>query len=102
MRVIIFYDLPIKTLKDKKIYREFRRMLIKNGYTMIQYSVYSKIMNNRDAAKGNIEMIKKNAPPKGNVRVMMITEKQYASIEIIVGGKFFQEKLLTIEPFVLF
>ncbi|MEC9484817.1 MAG: CRISPR-associated endonuclease Cas2 [Candidatus Izemoplasma sp.] len=102
MRTLVFYDLPIKTNKDKKIYRRFRRILIKNGYTMIQYSVYSKILNNRDAAKNHIKFIKKNAPNKGNIRVMMITEKQYANIKVIVGGKSFIENKLTIEPFVLF
>lgn len=102
MRILIFYDLPIKTNKDKKIYRRFRRLLIKNGHTMIQYSVYSKILNNRDAAKNHIKFIEKHAPQKGNIRVMMVTEKQYANIKVIVGGKSFIENKLTIDPFVLF
>jgi CRISPR-associated protein Cas2 len=102
MRVLVFYDLPIKTRKDKKIYRHFRRRLIRNGYHMIQYSVYSKILNNRDAAKNHIKFIERNAPQKGNVRLMMVTEKQYAYIKIIVGGKTYLENILTIDPFVKF
>lgn len=102
MRVIVFFDLPVSNNKEKKAYRVFRRFLIKNGHIMIQYSVYSKILNNRDAAENHIVMIRKNAPKKGHLRLMMVTEKQYASMRIILGGKTYSEQKLTIDPFVEF
>jgi CRISPR-associated protein Cas2 len=102
MRVIVFFDLPVKTKKDQKIYRRFRKFLIKNGHHMLQYSVYSKILSNRDAAEHHMDLIRKNAPEKGNIRLMMVTEKQYANIQIIVGGKSYQEKIVTEHPFLHF
>lgn len=102
MRVVLFFDLPVKTKRDRKVYTTFRKYLIEHGYYMLQYSVYSKIMNNRDASKQHIENIKKNTPQKGNIRIMLLTEKQFANMIIVVGGKSFQEQVQTIEPFMIF
>ena len=59
MRLIVFFDLPVKTKKQIRIYTKFRKFLISKGYLMLQYSVYSKILNNRDSAKSQIDLIKK-------------------------------------------
>lgn len=91
------FDLPVKTKKEKQVYTNFRKMLIKRGFYSLQYSVYSKIYANRDAAQTEKEIIKKNVPEKGNIRIMIITEKQYANIDIIIGGKSNQEKVITKE-----
>lgn len=102
MRVLIFFDLPVKTAKQRRIYRSFRKYLIKGGHQMLQYSVYSKILSNRDAAKNHIKNIEVNAPKNGNIRIMMVTEKQYANILIVTGSKTFQEKKVGVDPFIIF
>ena len=48
MRLIVFFDLPVVTKKDRKIYAQFRKFLIKDGYDMLQFSVYSRICNGDD------------------------------------------------------
>lgn len=101
MRLIIFFDLPTITKIDRKKYADFRKLLIKNGYMMIQFSVYSKIFNNRDAATKHIEFIQNNAPNNGHIRIMMVTEKQYSKMRIIIGGRTNQENVLTIDPFII-
>lgn len=101
MRLILFFDLPVQTKEEKKVYQTFRKYLITNGYIMMQYSIYSKIFNNRDAAMNHIQILKKNCPRIGQVRIMIITEKQYANIEILVGGKSNRETLLSVDPFML-
>lgn len=101
MRILLFFDLPMVTQKDRKIYSDFRKHLIKNGYIMIQYSVYCKIFNNRDAAINHINMLNKNIPSKGYIRIMLITEKQYNNSIIIIGGRSNQEKVLTTDPFII-
>ena len=100
MRLIVFFDLPMNSKKEVKIYARFRKWLIENGYIMMQYSVYSKIFSNRDACVKHIPILKRIVPKQGQIRIMMITEKQYAGIEIIVGGMSNQEKLISVEPFV--
>ena len=101
MRIILFFDLPLKTKKDRKCYSEFRKRLIKKGFFMIQYSVYTKILANRDSAMKEKEMIKKIVPEKGHVRIMLVTEKQYSKMEIIIGGKSNQELVINEEVLII-
>lgn len=99
MRMIVFFDLPMQTKNEIKIYTRFRKYLIKSGFNMLQFSVYSKIFNNVDSANKYIKILKKNVPSQGQIRIMIVTEKQYADIEIIIGGKSKQEEKITVEPF---
>lgn len=101
MRLLLFFDLPMVSQKEKKIYSDFRKYLIKNGYIMIQFSVYCKIFNNRDSAVKHINMLYKNIPSRGYIRLMLVTEKQYNNSIIVIGGKSNQEKVLTVDPFIL-
>ncbi len=68
---------------------------------MLQYSVYTKIYGNRDAADLDRSTIKRIAPEKGNIRIMIVTEKQFSKMEIIIGGISNQEKILTEESFIV-
>ena len=85
MRVIVFFDLPVLTSTERREYTRFRKYLIKNGFLMMQESVYSKLAQNQTAADIIVDNLKKNKPEKGLVQVMKITEKQYSKIECIVG-----------------
>ncbi|MCF0106022.1 MAG: CRISPR-associated endonuclease Cas2 [Holdemanella sp.] len=99
MRIVLFFDLPVKTKEDRRNYASFRKYLIKNGYLMMQYSVYCKIFANRDAAIKHVNMLQRNLPPKGQIRILTVTEKQYAKIETILGGKSLQEKIVGSDSF---
>ena len=100
MRLLVFFDLPMTSKREIKIYTKFRKWLIENGYIMMQYSIYSKIFNNRDACVKHIAILKRYVPKEGQIRIMMVTEKQYANIEIIVGGISKQEEVTRIDPFI--
>lgn len=100
MRLVLFFDLPMVTKKEIKIYHHFRKYLIKNGYIMLQYSVYCKLFPNRDAAIKHIQILKKNVPQIGQIRIMVVTEKQFSKIEIIVGGKSNQEETVSSNSFI--
>lgn len=86
MRVIIFFDLPINTSKNKRDYRIFRKNLLKMGFLMMQESVYSKLVVNSTMADTVIENIKKNKPSEGIVQALKVTEKQFSKMELIVGN----------------
>lgn len=85
MRIIVMFDLPTINEKDLKNYRIFRKFLIKNGFMMMQESVYSKIALNQSMATLIANKVRENKPPKGLVQIFMITEKQYSRMEILVG-----------------
>ena len=92
MRIIVFFDLPVVTKKDRKTYAKFRHFLINDGYIMLQYSVYSRICNGDDGVYKHYARLKENLPKKGSIRCMKVTEKQYASMEILVGKKTVRER----------
>ena len=85
MRMIVFFDLPVETLEDRRNYRLFRRTLIRNGFFMMQESVYCKLMTTPTVEVSVKNMIRKNKPPKGVVQTLVVTEKQFAKMEFVVG-----------------
>ena len=85
MRVLVFFDLPIETLENKREYRRFRKVLIKNGFLMMQESVYCRMLLTPSAGRAVLEVIRKNRPSEGIVQVMTVTEKQFAGMEYITG-----------------
>ena len=87
MRVICFFDLPVLTLQNRREYTKFRKYLIKNGFMMLQESVYCKLVTNVNVADAVIENLSKNKPSEGLVQVLKITEKQFSNMEYIVGQK---------------
>ena len=92
MRAIVFFDLPTETLEDKRNYNRFRKLLIKNGFVMLQESVYSRILITPTAESSVLNIIKRNKPPHGIVQFLSITEKQFAKMEFIVGE--FQSEII--------
>lgn len=87
MRLMVLYDLPVVSKKDRKIYARFRKFLLKDGYDMLQFSVYARICNGQDAVDKHLTRLAANLPPKGSVRSMQITEKQFTGIKVLVGEK---------------
>lgn len=87
MRLILFFDLPTREDYERKDYQSFRKTLIKNGYVMLQFSVYVKATNSFSKVKREMQKIKKDLPRAGNIRMIAITEKQYLNMEIILGHK---------------
>ncbi|MBP5262048.1 MAG: CRISPR-associated endonuclease Cas2 [Clostridiales bacterium] len=85
MRVIVFFDLPIETTENRRDYSRFRRMLIKNGFIMLQESVYCRMALNQNAALSISSTIKRNKPPKGLVQILVVTERQFSKMEYVVG-----------------
>ena len=85
MRTIVFFDLPNVYAKDKRNYLLFRKFLVNEGFIMMQESVYSKIVMNSEQSNLLAKRIRKNAPSKGLIQLLTITEQQYAKIENIIG-----------------
>lgn len=84
MRMLVFFDLPTETLQNRRDYTRFRKFLIKNGFMMLQESVYCKLALNQTVVTAMTENIRKNKPPKGIIQLLVITEKQYSKMEFIV------------------
>jgi CRISPR-associated protein Cas2 len=87
MRILLFFDLPTDTAEDRKNYHHFHKFLIREGFMMMQYSVYTKLAVNKTVAKQIHNHVQINKPKIGNIAMMDITKKQFNNIEWIIGGK---------------
>lgn len=85
MRIIVFFDLPTETVSDRKEYRKFRKALIRNGFIMMQESVYCRMVLNGTVLKSVTDTIKRNKPPRGIVQLLAVTEKQFSGMCYITG-----------------
>lgn len=91
MRILVFFDLPVVKDRDRKTAAKFRRFLIKEGYVMVQWSVYSRLCNGMDSVEMHKQRLKQNLPQKGSVRCLLLTEKQYSSIDVLLGTASFHD-----------
>ena len=85
MRILVFFDLPTETPENRRHYRHFRKCLIRNGFIMMQESVYCKLMTTPTVENSVKNLIRKNKPDKGIVQVLTVTEKQFSKMEFVVG-----------------
>lgn len=85
MRAILFFDLPVEKVSQQKAYRKFVKNIKKLGFYMLQKSVYVKMGIDIQAVKSTIDKVKKMCPNGGEISVLTITEKQFASIELLLG-----------------
>lgn len=77
MRLLVMFDLPTGNKAERKSYADFRKFLIEDGYTMMQFSVYSRVLLSRDSADAHVRRIKAHVPKAGAVTVLELTEKQF-------------------------
>lgn len=100
MRLIVYFDLPVKTAEDRRQYTRFRKYLQMQGFIMIQESVYSKIAINATAAETVRKNLRNNRPKTGNVILLSVSERQYQEMEFLVGES--QNEILdTLDRFVV-
>lgn len=85
MRMMVFFDLPTLTKSDRRNANRFRKFLIKDGYIMLQLSVYSRICKGQDDVDKHAKRLRSLLPEDGSVRLLVVTEKQYVSMEILIG-----------------
>ncbi len=102
MRLMVFFDLPVVTKEERKIYARFRKFLLEDGYDMLQFSVYCRIVSGEDAVDKHLNRLKKALPQKGSVRFLQITDRQYAAMKVLVGTQTKKEKILDLRQTLLF
>ena len=85
MRLMVFFDLPMLTDKNRRDYNRFHKFLLKNGFIMMQKSVYTKLVINNVTSASVKQRIRDNVPNDGIVELLEITENQFSKIEYLVG-----------------
>jgi CRISPR-associated protein Cas2 len=85
MWILVLFDLPTDTKEDRKIYADFRKKLLKDGFLMLQYSCYARHCSSIENTDAHIQRIRKWLPDEGHVAIMKITDKQFGMIEMYYG-----------------
>lgn len=102
MRFIVFFDLPVTTVEKRKAANRFRLFLKKDGYQMMQLSVYSRLLRGRDSHEKHLKRIRQNLPEDGSVRALLVTEKQYVGMQLLVGMRKINEEKVNSDQMLLF
>lgn len=92
MWVFVFFDLPTETKKDRKQYAEFRKKLVKDGFTMFQFSIYLRHCPSLENAEVHIKRVKASLPQMGDIGIICITDKQFGQMEIFSDRKIVEER----------
>lgn len=85
MRMMVMFDLPVDTKAGRKAATQFRNFLLKDGYYMMQYSIYTRICNGVDSANKHKERLKCFLPDNGAIRLIIVTEKQFQDMDLLLG-----------------
>ena len=87
MWILVLFDLPTETKKDKKAYSLFRKNLQRDGFTMFQFTIYVRHCASSENAAVHIKRVKSFLPEFGKVGIISITDKQFSQIELFYGKK---------------
>lgn len=87
MWVLVFFDLPTETKRERKAASDFRKNLLKDGFTMFQFSIYTRHCPSKENAKVHVKRIKNRLPTYGKVGILEITDKQFGMMETFHGKK---------------
>ena len=87
MWVLVLFDLPTETKKDRKIYSIFRKKLVEGGFTMFQFSIYLRHCASRENADVHIKRVKSILPEYGQIGILCVTDKQFGQMELFQGKK---------------
>jgi len=88
MWMMVMFDLPTLTKRERKRAHDFRQYLLDEGFTMEQLSVYMRFIGSREKSEAFIKRIKANIPPLGNVKILCFTDKQFATIRTFYNTSF--------------
>ncbi|MEO6706789.1 MAG: CRISPR-associated endonuclease Cas2 [Ginsengibacter sp.] len=85
MWILVHFDLPTETKKDRKNYTLFRKKIMADGFTMFQFSMYIRHCSSKENTEVHVKRVKSILPPKGHVGILTITDKQFGMMEIFRG-----------------
>ena len=87
MWILVFFDLPTETKKDRKAAAKFRKDLQGDGFTMFQFSIYIRHCASHENMEVHLKRVKSYLPEYGKVGVLYITDKQFGEMQVFYGKK---------------
>ena len=93
MWMMVLFDLPVGSRKERKAATGFRNFLLDQGFEMAQFSVYVRHTSGKEAVAALTRKVEKSLPQSGKVDILQFTDKQYENIVSFKGrGRGVQRK----------
>ncbi len=83
--VLVFFDLPTESKKERSVAAKFRKNIMKDGFAMFQFSIYLRHCSSRENADVHLKRVKKLLPEKGHIGILTVTDKQFGMMELFYG-----------------
>ena len=83
--MFVFFDLPVGTKTERRHATRFRNFLKDDGFMMLQFSVYARVMRGEEAVDKHLLRVTRSLPPSGSVRALSVTDRQYARMKLLLG-----------------
>lgn len=87
MWAIVMFDLPTETRFARRCYAAFRKMLLRDGFQQMQYSVYARPCPSKENLDVHLVRVERSLPPDGEVRILELTDKQFERMRVFWGKK---------------
>lgn len=87
MWVLVFFDLPTDTKRERKVASDFRKNIVRDGFTMFQFSIYLRHCASVENAEVHVKRVKSFIPEYGKVGILTITDKQFGNLQLFHGKK---------------
>jgi len=85
MWLFALFDLPVDSTEARRDYARFRKSLLAQGFTMLQFSVYARYCPSQEASQVYRGRVQEALPPRGEVRLLSVTDRQFAKMEVFLG-----------------
>ena len=92
MWLIVFFDLPVTEVHERRAATQFRQFLLNDGYLMLQFSVYARVCYTQAAVEKHMQRVQDHTPEIGGIRALTVTDKQYSRMRVILGKMKIEEK----------
>lgn len=93
MWILVFFDLPVKKPEQRRLATQFRNFLLKDGYLMLQFSVYARVCKGQEAVDKHLKRVTASLPQEGSIRALQVTDKQYSRMRILLGNLIPEERI---------
>lgn len=80
MWMLVTFDLPVETKKQRSEATKFREFLLDQGFEMSQLSNYLRLVNGQEQFETYARRIGANLPERGDVFIFQFTDRQYENI----------------------
>lgn len=87
MWAIVMFDLPTDTKRARREYTLFRKVLLKDGFWQMQYSIYARPCASKENLTVHVQRVERSLPPDGEIRILELTDKQFERMRIFFGNR---------------